>query len=90
MSLLAFAFAWYNLRRTLNSGGIKLGQVEWEHLTSAEKKQELYLRQKDVLDKFLERGAISRAQYEKSLGDLTAKMGIVKDGSEKKITIREP
>ena len=67
-----------------------MGQVEWEHLTSAEKKQELYLRQKDVLDKFLERGAISRAQYEKSLGDLTAKMGIVKDSSEKKKTIREP
>jgi len=56
-----------------------LDQAEWEHLTSAEKKQELYLRQKDVLDKFLERGAISRSQYEKSLGDLTVKMGFADD-----------
>lgn len=72
-------FAWYNLRRILNSGGMRLDQAEWEHLTSAEKKQELYLRQKDVLDKFLERGAISRSQYEKSLGDLTVKMGFADD-----------
>ena len=56
-----------------------MDQAEWEHLTSAEKKQELYLRQKDVLDKFLERGAISRSQYEKSLGDLTVKMGFADD-----------
>jgi hypothetical protein len=28
------------------------------------------------LDAFLERGAISRAQYDKSLGDLTEKMGM--------------
>lgn len=72
-------FAWYNLRRILNSGGMRLDQAEWEHLTSAEKKQELYLRQKDVLSKFLERGAISRSQYEKSLGDLTVKMGFADD-----------
>ena len=39
-----------------------------------EKKRELYLRQKHLLDTFLEHGAISRAQYEKSLGDLTEKM----------------
>ena len=56
-----------------------MDQAEWEHLTNAEKKQELYLRQKDVLDKFLERGAISRSQYEKSLGDLTVKMGFADD-----------
>lgn len=56
-----------------------MDQAEWEHLTSAEKKQELYLRQKNVLDKFLERGAISRSQYEKSLGDLTVKMGFADD-----------
>lgn len=56
-----------------------MDRAEWEYLTSAEKKQELYLRQKDVLDKFLERGAISRSQYEKSLGDLTVKMGFADD-----------
>ena len=44
--------------------------------TAEEKKRELYLRQKELLDIFLEHGAISRAQYEKSLGDLTVKMGM--------------
>ena len=50
--------------------------TEWERMSGAEKKRELYLKQKDVLDKFLERGAISRQQYDKSLGDLTEKMGM--------------
>lgn len=39
-------------------------------------KRELYLKQKHTLDLFLEKGAISQAQYDKSLGDLTEKMGI--------------
>ena len=34
----------------------------------------LYERQKNMLDEFLEKGAISKAQYEKSLHDLTEKM----------------
>ena len=38
--------------------------------------RQLYPDQKHTLDLFLERGAISRAQYDKSLGDLTRKMGI--------------
>jgi len=46
--------------------------------TAEEKKRQLYLRQKQTLDLFLEHGAISRAQYDKSLGDLTVKMGIGK------------
>lgn len=40
------------------------------------KKRDLYLRQKELLDTFLARGAISRAQYDKSFGDLTVKMGM--------------
>ena len=40
-----------------------------------EKKRELYLRQKKLLDTFLEKGAISKEQYEKSFHDLTVKMG---------------
>ncbi len=44
-------------------------------LSPEEKKRQLYLRQKAVLDQFLKTGAITRAQYEKSLGDLTEKMG---------------
>ena len=39
-------------------------------------KLELFLKQKHTLDLFLERGAISQVQYDKSLGDLTEKMGI--------------
>ena len=41
-----------------------------------EKKRELFLNQKDTLDKFLERGAITKAQYDKSYGDLIKKMGM--------------
>ena len=57
-------------------------QIEWEQLSLEEKKKELFLRQKNTLDLFLERNAISRAQYDKSLGDLIKKMGMqnVKDG----------
>ena len=48
----------------------------WENMTPEEKKRELFLRQKKTLDLFLERNAISKAQYDKSLGDLTEKMGM--------------
>ena len=41
-----------------------------------EQLKQLYLKQKHTLDLFLERGAISREQYNKSLGDLTEKMGM--------------
>ncbi|MBO6008108.1 MAG: hypothetical protein J6P78_06045 [Lachnospiraceae bacterium] len=41
-----------------------------------EQKRNLYYRQKETLDQFLTTGAITRAQYEKSLGDLTRKMGM--------------
>ncbi len=41
-----------------------------------EKLKQLYFEQKKTLDLFLERGAISKTQYDKSLGDLTAKMEI--------------
>ena len=44
--------------------------------TAEMKKRELYFRQKELLDTSLANGAISRAQYDKSLGDLTVKMGI--------------
>ena len=48
----------------------------WSGLSPEEKKKELYLRQKRILDDFLERGAITQAQYDKSFGDLTEKMGM--------------
>ena len=49
---------------------------EWAALTPEEKKRKLYEKQKALLDTFLEHGAISRQQYDKSLGDLTRKMGM--------------
>ena len=52
--------------------------IEWELLSPEEKKRQLFLRQKNTLDLFLERNAISKAQYDKSLGDLIEKMGMHK------------
>ena len=51
-------------------------QVLWEQLNPAEKKIQLYLKQKNILDLFLERNAISQTQYDRSLNDLTEKMGM--------------
>ena len=50
--------------------------ISWDQLTAEEKKVQLFLNQKQTLDLFLERGAISQAQYDKSLGDLREKMGV--------------
>ena len=50
--------------------------VDWASLTPEEKKQQLFLNQKQTLDLFLERGTINQAQYDKSLGDLREKMGV--------------
>ncbi len=44
-----------------------------------EKKRELFARQKATLDLFLEKGALSSEQYEKSLRGLTEKMGLEMD-----------
>lgn len=48
----------------------------WATLSPAEKKQELFRRQKDLLDTFLATGAISQSQQDKSLSCLIKKMGI--------------
>lgn len=53
-------------------------KTEWETLSPEEKKYQLFLNQKATLDAFLARGAITKAQYDKSFGDLKAKMGIDK------------
>ena len=52
---------------------------EWSSLTYEEKNKVLFLRQKETLDSFLELGAISQAQHDKSLHDLIEKMGIDTD-----------
>lgn len=51
----------------------------WESLSPAEKKLELFRRQKDLLDTFLSTGAISQAQHDKSLNCLIEKMGVKED-----------
>ncbi len=48
----------------------------WSSLTAEEKKRKLFLEQKKTLDLFLKNGAITQAQYDKSLGDLRKKMGV--------------
>ena len=50
-------------------------QAVWNFLSYEDKNHQLYLHQKELLDTFLRTGAISREQYEKSLHDLTEKMG---------------
>ena len=49
---------------------------EWQQLSPEEKRKRLYINQKKLLEAFLERGAISQTQFDKSLGDLTEKMGM--------------
>ena len=51
-------------------------EENWAALTPEEKKIQLFLNQKQTLDIFLERGAISQAQHDRSLGDLREKMGV--------------
>ena len=55
---------------------VNIENKEWSSLTYEEKNRLLFLRQKKTLDMFLERGAISQAQHDKSLHDLIEKMGM--------------
>ena len=59
-----------SLMNEVRTGHCNLMTVErWQ-------KVELFRRQKKTLDTFLEKNAISQAQYDKSLGDLRDKMGM--------------
>ena len=48
----------------------------WEALSYDEKNRQLFLHQKKTLDTFLEHGAISQEQHDKSLRDLIEKIGM--------------
>ena len=50
-------------------------QTAWETLTPEEKRRALYDRQVPPLKTFHEHGASTQAQHDKSLHDLTEKMG---------------
>lgn len=58
--------------------------MTWEEMSKEEKKVQLWRNQKEVLDDFLRTGAITKAQYDKSLGDLTEKMGMKEELSRQR------
>ena len=62
---------------------MKNDETGFDKLSPDEKKKWLYQSQKALLDKFLEKHAISKAQYDKSLKDLTEKMGIQQESGAK-------
>ena len=65
--------------RTLKKELTLVDNTVWSALSAEEKRYQLFLNQKNTLDLFLERNAISQAQYDKSLGDLREKMGFIKE-----------
>lgn len=58
-----------------------LEKANYSSLSYEEKNRLLFLRQKKTLEMFLERGAISQEQHDKSLHDLTEKMGMEGEAS---------
>ena len=59
--------------------------MDWSSLSYEDKNELLFFQQKRTLDLFLERGAISREQHDKSLHDLVEKTGrLVGNGSDLK------
>ena len=58
-----------------SAGGAFMDSMNhWGTLTPEEKNHQLYLKQKELLDTFLQHGAITPAQHDKSLHDLQDKM----------------
>ncbi len=58
---------------------LALFNEQYEERIRKTQTEQLFLRQKAILDKFLERGAITQAQHDKSLNDLREKMGLAED-----------
>lgn len=59
-----------------------MDSLAWNKLTYEEKQKQLFLNQKNMLLGFLERNAISQAQFDKSFGDLMIKMGYDENGNK--------
>lgn len=68
------------MARMRNNVDVNIENKEWSSLTYVDKNKALFLRQKETLDMFLKRGAISRGQHDKSLHDLIEKMSVTVDG----------
>ncbi len=60
----------------MNKSPTDLENADWNSLSYEEKNRLLFFRQKKTLDLFLEKGAITKAQHDKSLHDLIEKMGV--------------
>ncbi len=58
---------------------VNIENTDWSSISYEEKNRQLFLRQKKMLDMFLERGAITQTQHDKSLNDLIEKMGVQKN-----------
>ena len=67
-------------RQTINNEN-----ADWFSLSYEDKNRLLFLRQKKTLDMFLERGAISQAQHDKSLHDLIEKMEVAAESDTEQI-----
>lgn len=61
---------------------MQMDSLAWNKLTYEEKQKQLFLNQKNMLLSFLERNAISQAQFDKSFGDLMIKMGYDENGNK--------
>ncbi len=59
-----------------------MNQSEWKKLSYDEKNRQLFFQQKGLLETFLVHHAITKEQYDKSLGDLKKKMGIQIENNE--------
>jgi len=65
----------------MNSIDLKcIPSTDWRSMPPDERKRALFMKQKDLLDTFLSRGAIDRRQYEKSLTCMAEKMGVKLNG----------
>ncbi|MBR0444030.1 MAG: hypothetical protein IJK14_01455 [Clostridia bacterium] len=60
-----------------------LNSADWSSLSYGEKNLLLFFRQKKTLDLFLQKSAISKAQYDKSLHDLIEKTGVRPDEADR-------
>ena len=69
--------SWAIIRTEVDFGGDWiLANLDWDKLSYNAKNRQLFLEQKRTLELFLERGAISQEQYDKSLHDLMEKMNV--------------
>ena len=68
---------------------VSIEDEKWSAMSHEQKNHELYLRQKALLDEFLEKGAISQQQHDKSLHDLTEKMHEIPESGAGKIIVRQ-